>query len=156
MKKVYYSYLLLAVAPACLTALLPILAVYTFDPPTWHAFWPLTFIPLFMTLTIAGFVAYWIPKYHSPISYNLGKDWVAVDRGVWWKMKHVVAYSRVMSVDVIQDPIPRLFRIGSVQVHTAGYTGPAGGALVPEQGVQKRRYWESQTFLRSGIRSSKW
>ncbi|MEM2698033.1 MAG: PH domain-containing protein [Ignisphaera sp.] len=59
--------------------------------------------------------------------YTIAEDGIAVERGVWWKMKHLVPYSRVMSADIIQGPISRRSRIGSVIIHTAGYTGPSGG-----------------------------
>lgn len=51
----------------------------------------------------------------------------------------------MMSVDVIQGPISRRFGVGSVHVHTAGYTGPAGGTAGPGA-----RGAEADLFLAQG------
>lgn len=131
MKKVYGTYLLLAAIPVLIATVPPIWAVFVFEPQIWRATWPFTFIPLIIVLTVFGFAAYWIQKYYDSIWFTLEKDEVVVERGVWWKMRHVVPYSRVMSVDIIQGPISRGFGVGSVHVHTAGYTGPAGGTAGP-------------------------
>ena len=98
-------------------------------------------------LVILGFLAYWIPKYYRSISYTLKEDEVMVERGVWWKMKHVVPYARVMSVDIIQGPISRRFGIGSVQVHTAGYTGGRGGTAGPGARGAEAAIWGVPNFV---------
>lgn len=131
MKKVYGVYLLLTAIPMLFSTVLPIWAVFTFAPEVWSEAGVYLFIPLIAVLMIIGFIVYWINKYYDSITYVLEKDEVVVERGVWWKMRHVVPYSRVMSVDIIQGPISRLFGVGSVHVHTAGYTGPAGGSAGP-------------------------
>ncbi|MEM4246681.1 MAG: PH domain-containing protein, partial [Candidatus Bathyarchaeia archaeon] len=111
-----------------------------------QAAWPYTFIPLIVVLAVFDFTVYWISKYYDSIWFALEKDEVVVERGVWWKMKHVVPYSRIMSVDVIQGPISRRFGIGSVQVHTAGYTGPAGGSAGPGTRGAEAAIWGIQNF----------
>lgn len=146
LKGVYTVYLLLVAIPVLIGVVLPIWAVFTFEPQIWRTAWPFTFIPLIGTLAVFSFVAYWIPKYYDSISYVLGKDEVVVERGVWWKMKHVVPYSRVMSVDVIQGPISRGFGLGSVHVHTAGYTGPAGGSAGPGTRGAEAVIWGVSNF----------
>lgn len=146
LKKVYGFYLLFVAVPILVaTALLP-LTVFTFEPQLWREVWPFTLTPLIVALAVIGFVAYWIPKYYDSISYVLEKDEVMVERGVWWKMKHVVPYSRVMSVDIIQGPISRSFGIGSVHVHTAGYTGPAGGTAGPGARGAEATIWGVSNF----------
>ncbi|MCS7097382.1 MAG: PH domain-containing protein [Candidatus Methanomethyliaceae archaeon] len=76
---------------------------------------------------ITIFISYWIPKFYESIKYQLTETEVRVERGVWWKMRHAVPYSRIMSLDTIQGPISRRFGIGTVDIYTAGYTGRAGG-----------------------------
>ncbi|MCC6013677.1 MAG: PH domain-containing protein [Candidatus Verstraetearchaeota archaeon] len=90
----------------------------------------LYFIPI---IVITIFISYWIPKYYKSIKFILTENEVRVERGVWWKMRHAVPYSRIMSIDTIQGPISRHFGIGAVDIYTAGYTGSAGG------GPMKRR-----------------
>jgi len=147
LKKVYFIYLgLVAIIPLIATSL-PIWAVFTFAPEVWRVAWAYLFIPLIIVLVILGFLAYWILKYYGSISYTLREDEVMVERGVWWKMRHVVPYARVMSVDVIQGPISRRFGIGSVQVHTAGYTGGRGGTAGPGARGAEAAIWGVPNFV---------
>ena len=147
LKKVYGVYLSLVAIPLLISTILPIWAVFTFAPEVWRVAWAYLFIPLIIVLAILGFLAYWIQKYYSSISYTLKEDEVMVERGVWWKMKHVVPYARVMSVDVIQGPISRRFGIGSVQVHTAGYTGGRGGTAGPGARGAEAAIWGVPNFV---------
>lgn len=147
LKKVYGVYLLLAAIPLLVSTVLPIWAVFAFAPEVWSEAGAYVFIPLIAVLTIIGFIVYWIPKYYDSITYVLEKDEVVVDRGVWWRMKHVVPYSRVMSVDIVQGPVSRRFGIGSVHVHTAGYTGPAGGTAGPGTRGAEACIWGVPNFV---------
>ncbi|MEM3045567.1 MAG: PH domain-containing protein [Candidatus Bathyarchaeia archaeon] len=146
LKRVYRVYLLLVAIPVLTVSVLPTLAVFIFESQIWSMAWPFTFIPLIGALAVFGFVAFWIPKYYDSIWYFLANDEVAVERGVWWKMKHVVPYSRVMSVDIIQGPISRRFGVGSVHVYTAGYTGPAGGSAGPGTRGAEATIWGVLNF----------
>ena len=147
LKKVYGVYLLLTAIPLLVATILPIWAVFTLAPEVWGVAGVYISMPLIAVLIIIGFVVYWIPKYYDSITYVLEKDEVVVDRGVWWKMKHVVPYSRVMSVDIVQGPISRRFGIGSVHVHTAGYTGPAGGSAGPGTRGAEACIWGVPNFV---------
>lgn len=80
LKKVYGVYLILVAIPVLIAAVLPILAVFIFEPQTWPEVWPFTFTPLIVALAVFSFVAYRIPKYYDSISYVLDKDEVVVER----------------------------------------------------------------------------
>ena len=147
MKKVYYIYLGLAAIIPLIATSVPIWAVPLFAPEVLPAALPFLFIPFAIALVIVCFVAYWIPKYYNTISFTLTKDEVTVERGVWWRMKHVVPYARVMSVDVIQGPISRHFGVGSVHVHTAGYTGLRGGTAGPGLRGAEATIWGVPNFV---------
>lgn len=147
LKKVYYTYLSILAIPLLIGTLLPIWAVYTFAPDAWQVGWAYLFIPLIVVLVILSFIAYWISKYYGSISYALKEDEVMVERGVWWKMRHVVPYARVMSVDIVQGPISRRFGVGSVQVHTAGYTGARGGTAGPGARGAEAAIWGIPNFV---------
>lgn len=146
LKRVYYTYLGLVSIIPLLVTLLPIFLIYAFLPEIWQAFWPYLFIPLTIVLVILGFIAYWISRYYRSISYTLKEDEVMVERGVWWKMRHVVPYARVMSVDIIQGPISRHFGLGAVHVHTAGYTGSMGGTSGPGSRGAEASIWGVPNF----------
>ncbi|RZN55592.1 MAG: hypothetical protein DSO09_01620, partial [Candidatus Methanomethylicota archaeon] len=133
MKKLFFSYLILAIIPLLVLGIG--ISLYLFIINEWHIltyFSILYFIPI---IVIAIFISYWIPKYYKSIKFILTENEVRVERGVWWKMRHAVPYSRIMSVDTIQGPISRHFGIGTVDIYTAGYTGSAGGG----GGPMKRR-----------------
>ena len=147
LKKVYHTYLGLAAILPLFATLLPIWVVRVFEPVKWGEIWPYLLIPPSIVIMIIAFVAYWIRRYYSSITYTLTKDEVVVERGVWWRMKHVVPYARVMSLDVIQGPISRRFGIGSVQVYTAGYTGRAGGTAGPSTRGAEASIWGVPNFI---------
>ena len=122
-------------------------AAVVYAPDIWRSNWAFLMLPPVVVLAIVGFVAYWIQKYYSSISYTLTSDEVLVERGVWWKMKHTVPYARVMSIDVIQGPLSRRFGIGSVQIYTAGYTGPVGGTAGPGSRGAEASIWGVTNFV---------
>lgn len=133
MKKIYHIYLLIAAGIPFIAFLSISVGLYLYFPKYWF---PAT-IGLFTPLAaIVLFVLYWIPKFYESITYLLTEDEVSVEMGVWWKMRHIVPYSRVMSVDVVQGPISRRFGVATVDIYTAGYTGMGGGAVA---GIVTRR-----------------
>jgi len=146
LKKVYGTYLSLASVPPLIVAVVLPLAVSIYEPQLWREAWLFTLIPLIVVLACVGFAAYWISKYYDSIWFTLEKDEVVVERGVWWKMRHVVPYSRVMAVDTIQGPISRRFGLGSVYIYTAGYTGAAGGTAGPGTRGAEAVIWGVRNF----------
>jgi len=128
MVKLFDYYLLMAIMPIIILGLIVTSIVYILEPP--YSYIPAIsfFIPIIL---ITIFVFYWIRRYYKSINYQLTRDEVVVEHGVWWKMKHTVPYARVMSVDIIQGPLSRSLGIATVDIYTAGYTGVAGGTGGP-------------------------
>jgi len=125
MKKLFFTYLTLAIMPLLILGIG--ISSYLFiinEVVILTYFIIFYFIPI---IIIMLFISYWIPKYYKSIKYILNENEVRVERGVWWKMRHTVPYSRIMSIDAIQGPLSRYFGIGTVDIYTAGYTGAAGG-----------------------------
>jgi hypothetical protein len=146
-RKVYFAYLGIVSIPLLIGTILPILLIHSFAPDIWRGAWPYLFIPLGVVLAILGFLAWWLTKYYRTISFTLGKEEVVVEHGVWWRMKHMVPYARVMSVDVVQGPISRRFGLGRVDIHTAGYTGSMGGTAGPGTRRAEASIWGVPNFL---------
>lgn len=146
LKKVYYIYGGLIFIPLLILSSAPIWLGAAAAPDVLR-YWYFLAIPPAIVVVIGGFVAYWIPKYYDSIIYELAEEEVRVERGVWWKMKHAVPYGRIMSVDVIQGPISRKFGIGAVDVHTAGYTGLAGGTSGPGRRRAEASLFGIQNFI---------
>ncbi|MEM2878809.1 MAG: PH domain-containing protein [Candidatus Hadarchaeales archaeon] len=130
LKGVYRTYLAITAVPLLAITSAPIWLGAILAPEIL-TYWPFLAFPPSVVIAICCFVAWWIGKYYDSIFYTLTENEVMVERGVWWKMKHAVPYARVMSIDVVQGPISRKFGVGTVDVHTAGYTGPAGGSSGP-------------------------
>jgi membrane protein YdbS with pleckstrin-like domain len=128
MVKLFDYYLLMAIIPYITLGLIVTSIVYILEPQYVYIPALSFFIPIIL---IASFVFYWIRKYYESINYQLTRDEVVVEHGVWWKMKHTVPYARVMSVDIIQGPLSRRLGIATVDIYTAGYTGVAGGTGGP-------------------------
>lgn len=147
LKKVYGIYLLLIGLLLLISASVPIWGTYKFAPEIWREYRMFTFIPVIVVAIVILFVAYWIIRYYETIFFTIGEDEVTVERGVWWKMKHTVPYSRVMCADVIQGPISRFFGLGSVHIYTAGYTGTAGGTAGPGTRGAEASIWGIPNFL---------
>jgi membrane protein YdbS with pleckstrin-like domain len=128
MVKLFNYYLLTAITPIVIGGLIVIWLVYRFNPALAYIPAVIFFVPV---AVIVGFVSYWVRRYYRSIRYQLSRDEVIIEHGVWWKMKHTVPYARVMSVDIIQGPISRMLGIATMDIYTAGYTGVSGGTGGP-------------------------
>ncbi|MCQ5362152.1 MAG: PH domain-containing protein [Candidatus Methanomethylicia archaeon] len=129
MKTLYFTYLALIIVPLFVLGLCATSYMLLINEVTVATIFAIFyFLPL---IIITIFVSYWIPKYCRSIKYLLTENDVRVERGVWWKMRHAVPFSRIMSIDTIQGPLSRHFGIGTLDIYTAGYTGRAGGGSGP-------------------------
>ena len=128
MKTLFFTYLAMVVVPLFIIGFVVTYVVWSFAAA--YTLVPIIVMLLPITL-IALFAAYWIPKYYDSITFELAENEIRVEMGVWWKMRHAVPFSRVMSIDTIQGPLSRSLGIGTVDIYTAGYTGVAGGTGGP-------------------------
>ena len=63
-----------------------------------------------------------IPPYFRSIEYSLGEDEIVVIKGIITKTVQTVPYRTVTNIDVKRGPFDRWLSIGSVAIHTAGYS----------------------------------
>jgi membrane protein YdbS with pleckstrin-like domain len=92
------------------------------DIPLW--------IFLIGTVTLASLsIVYniWIVMYFPRYRYALGDEGILINRGVWWKYRRTIPYTRIQHISVDQGPIEQMFHIYRVNSYTAG-TGSMGGA----------------------------
>ena len=75
---------------------------------------------------IALLILIWIPFYYRSLSYDLDQQEIRVAKGVFWKQRLTVPYTKITNVDVSQGPVERLFGLSRIQVQTAGYGGSSG------------------------------
>lgn len=134
-KMLYYSYLLIPSLITLISTILPALtAAFLYLSLTNALIVSASLLLPF--LLVVGFIVYWIPKYHSSISYVFTQSEILVERGVWWRRKSTVPYNRVTNIDIVQGPISRHFGLGKVRVQTAGYSSPGGyGGGVAEASI---------------------
>ena len=136
-RTLYYSYLLIPSAILLISTILPAL-IAAFLYLSFTSALTVSALLLFPFLLVVGFTAFWIPKYHSSISYVLTQSEIVVERGVWWRHKSTVPHNRITNIDIVQGPISRRFGLGNVRVQTAGYHaygGPYGGGRVAEASI---------------------
>jgi membrane protein YdbS with pleckstrin-like domain len=96
---------------------------------------------------IALFTMYWIPKYYRSIKYILTESEVRAERGVWWKLRQAIPYSRIMNAETIQGPLSRRYKIGTVDIYTAGYTGQAGGSSGPAKRRSEAAFMSREDYI---------
>ncbi len=101
-----------------------------------------------LPVTVAALVSmYWIPKYYRSIKYVMTESEVRAERGVWWKIRQAIPYSRIMNVETIQGPLSRRYGIGTVDIYTAGYTGQAGGSGGPVARRAEASFMSVEDFM---------
>lgn len=87
---------------------------------------------LIFSLCIAGWliimlpILLWIPAFYRSLEYEICSDAVKMRKGVVWKKRVTVPYTKITNVDVTQGPLERAFNIGTIHVQTAGAGGMQG------------------------------
>ncbi|NLG51998.1 MAG: PH domain-containing protein [Chloroflexi bacterium] len=66
-----------------------------------------------------------IAPYYRSISYELGEEDIIVRKGIITKTETMVPYRMVTNVSVKRGPMDRLLGMGTLEVHTAGYSQQA-------------------------------
>jgi|Deesub1362A_J573_1020465.scaffolds.fasta_scaffold10024_4 membrane protein YdbS with pleckstrin-like domain len=71
-------------------------------------------------------ILFWIPAFHRSLEYVIDSDSIKGKKGVFWRKRITVPYTKITNIDVIQGPGQRMFNIGAVHVQTAGAGGTQG------------------------------
>ena len=99
MKRLFYYYLAMITLPLWALGIAVTALVYAFASPVIALIPALCFfIPLAVATSIP---LYWIPRYYDSLTFELAANEVRVQGGVWWRMRHAVPFSRIMSSDTI-------------------------------------------------------
>ncbi|NHK31095.1 MAG: PH domain-containing protein [Asgard group archaeon] len=70
--------------------------------------------------------------YIRRIIYEIGDNEITIRRGILQKKVKVVPFQAITNISIFRDPIDRIFRLGSIRVQTAGYSGEKS----PEMRIQ--------------------
>jgi len=68
----------------------------------------------------------WIPAFYRSLEYVVDNDSVKMKKGVFWRKRVTVPYTKITNVDVTQGPVQRMLNIGRIHVQTAGAGGAQG------------------------------
>ena len=66
-----------------------------------------------------------IPPYYASISYELGERELVERKGILTKVENVVPYRMVTNISVKRGVLDRWLGIGSLEIHTAGFSQQA-------------------------------
>ena len=69
----------------------------------------------------------YIRAYYIALEYVIDNDSVKMKKGVFWRKRVTVPYTKITNVDITQGPVQRMFNIGTIQSQTAGAGGPGSG-----------------------------
>lgn len=67
--------------------------------------------------------AIYIPAFYRSLEYALDSEAIRMQKGVFWRKRSTVPYTKVTNIDILQGPVERLFKICHLQIQTAGYSG---------------------------------
>lgn len=67
-----------------------------------------------------------VPIYYRSVRYTLRERDVLVQRGILIRSEDVVPYSMITNIAVRRGPVERLLGLGTLHIHTAGYSQQAG------------------------------
>jgi membrane protein YdbS with pleckstrin-like domain len=67
-----------------------------------------------------------LPLYYRSISYEMTDEEVIVRKGIITKTENIVPYRTVTNVSVKRGPIDRILNMGTLEIHTAGYSEQVG------------------------------
>ncbi|NHJ87501.1 MAG: PH domain-containing protein [Asgard group archaeon] len=67
-----------------------------------------------------------LPFYYKSIKYELSNKDVVTFRGIVWKRVKTIPLRAVTNLGIIRGPIDRIFSIGTIYIHTAGYSSSKG------------------------------
>ncbi len=77
-------------------------------------------------LILGSLILLWIPAFYKSLEYVIDSDSVKMKKGVFWKKRVTVPFTKITNLDVTQGPVQRVFDIGTIHVQTAGAGGAQG------------------------------
>lgn len=117
---------------------LGIATLFLFLPGVWIALrmpGPVRLVALAALALVFGYVAWWIPAFYRTAAYRLTTDDIEYRRGVFFRKKSNVPYSRITNIETGQGPIQRFVGAGAVKIQTAGQSGQSATPEVTINGV---------------------
>ena len=96
----------------------------------------LSYLLFAFTIPFALCLIWWVRAFYNTLSYKITKDEVIWKGGVFFKKTSIVPYAKITNIDITQGPIERLFKISTIRLQTAGYSGPSMNAEIKLAGIE--------------------
>lgn len=72
-------------------------------------------------------VAFYIPAFFRTLEYEMGADSIVLKKGVFWRRRTTVPYTKITNIDITQGPVERMYKISTLHLQTAGSSGGETG-----------------------------
>lgn len=100
--------------------LIPIMATIVIQSLDYSQFsLPAVFVWLALLIIIDAYIVAMCRN----LSYSLDSDAVLLNKGVFWKRRTTVPYSKITNIDITQGPVERSFGLSKIHIQTAGLSG---------------------------------
>lgn len=129
-----------------------VLQIVKQHPRHLYDIWSLVIAILGLILVIL--IQLYLLAYIKTLRYELSSDDLRLESGVFWKRKKVIPFHKITNLNTLQGPFERRFRLGHLNVQTAGHganTGPEGKLVglkdfdrIKEEVMQKVRLVKSE------------
>lgn len=104
-----------------------VLQIVKQHPRHLYDIWSLVIAILGLILVIL--IQLYLLAYIKTLRYELSADDLRLESGVFWKRKKVIPFHKITNLNTLQGPFERRFRLGHLNVQTAGHganTSPEG------------------------------
>jgi len=72
-------------------------------------------------------VAIYIPAFYNTLEYRIDSEGVKLKKGVFWRRRTTVPYSKITNIDITQGPLERMLGFSRLHIQTAGSSSPETG-----------------------------
>jgi membrane protein YdbS with pleckstrin-like domain len=80
------------------------------------------FILLVLFITLLPVLIYQ-SAFFKTLEYTIDNDGIRLKKGVFWRRRTTVPYSKITNIDITQGPVERLYKISLLHIQTAGSSG---------------------------------
>ncbi|PKN72891.1 MAG: hypothetical protein CVU50_05025 [Candidatus Cloacimonetes bacterium HGW-Cloacimonetes-3] len=71
-------------------------------------------------------IAIYLSAFYNTLEYSVENNTVRLKKGVFWRIRTTVPYSKITNIDVTQGPIERMYGLSHLKIQTAGASGAQG------------------------------
>lgn len=104
-------------------------------------------------VVILFLISYWMIKlYYYSIIFEIVDDEIHVNRGIITKSKKIVPYRTITNIDIRRGPFDRFFKLGTIEIQTAGYSAGKTGPEEKLDGISQDQLEILQKIIIDNVR----